>query len=69
MSQKKRKVFNVEEKAHIIWRSENGETNADIAKECGVSHSTISTIWKGKDKIKSLFENNSLKMKQRNICF
>lgn len=64
MSQKKRKVFNIEEKSHIIWRLENGELNGDIAKECGVSHSTISTIWKNKDKIKAFFENNSLKTKR-----
>lgn len=64
MSQKKRKVFNIEEKAHILWRLENGESNGDIAKECGVSHSTISTIWKNKNKIKALFDNNSLKIKR-----
>ncbi|KOB77473.1 putative tigger transposable element derived 6-like protein [Operophtera brumata] len=64
MSQKKRKVFNIEQKSHIIWRIENGELNGDIAKECGVSHSTISTIWKNKDKVKAHFENNSLKIKR-----
>lgn len=64
MSQKKRKVFSIEEKYHVIWRLQNGETNSEIAKECGVSHSTISTIWKNRDKIKVLFENNSLKLKR-----
>ena len=64
MSQKKRKVFNIEEKSHIIWRLENGETNVSIAKELGVSHSTISTIWKDREKIQSLFEHNSLKIKR-----
>ncbi|KAL0861588.1 hypothetical protein ABMA27_009087 [Loxostege sticticalis] len=64
MSQNKRKVFSIEEKSHIIWRLENGESNSEIAKECGVSHSTISTIWKNRDKIKVLFENNSLKLKR-----
>lgn len=33
----KRKAFSVEEKAHIIWRLENGESNNDIAKELNVS--------------------------------
>lgn len=64
MSQKKRKVFTIEEKSHIIWRLENGESNSEIAKECGVSHSTVSTIWKNREKIKALFENNSLKLKR-----
>lgn len=64
MSQKKKKVFSIEEKSHVIWRLENGESNSEIAKECGVSHSTISTIWRNRDKIKVLFENNSLKLKR-----
>ncbi|KAJ8949937.1 hypothetical protein NQ314_008099 [Rhamnusium bicolor] len=54
----------MKQKSHIIWRLENGELNGDIAKECGVSHSTISTIWKNKDKIKALFEKNFLKIKR-----
>lgn len=41
MSQNKRKVFTIEEKSHIIWRLENGESNSEIVKECGVSHSTV----------------------------
>lgn len=65
MSQKrKRKGFSIEEKSYIIWRLQNGESNSEIAKECGVSHFTISTIWKDRDKIKTLFENNSLKIKR-----
>lgn len=65
MSQKrKRKGLNIEEKSHFIWRLQNGESNNETAKECGVSHSTISTIWKDRDKIKALFENNSLKIKR-----
>lgn len=52
----KRKNFSVEEKAYIIFRLENNEKNNDIATEFGVSHSTISTIWKNRDKIKREFE-------------
>lgn len=52
----KRKNFSVEEKAHIIFRLENNEKNSNIATEFGVSHSTISTIWKNRDKIKREFE-------------
>lgn len=36
------------------------ETNEDIAREYGMSRSTISTIWK--DKIKSLFENEAIEI-------
>ena len=52
----KRKHFSVEEKEHIIFRLENNEKNSNIANEFGVSHSTISTIWKSRDKIKREFE-------------
>lgn len=45
-------MFTIEEKSDIIWRLQNGESNSEIAKECGVSHSTVSTIW------------NSLKLKR-----
>lgn len=34
----KRKAFTVEEKAHIIWRLESGESNNEIAKELNVSN-------------------------------
>ncbi|CAK1597282.1 unnamed protein product [Parnassius mnemosyne] len=64
MSQKQRKVFSIDEKSHVIWRLQNGESNNEIAKECGVSQSTISTIRKNRDKIKALFEENSLKIKR-----
>ena len=29
----------------------------NVAKDCGAVHSTISTIWKNRDKINALFEN------------
>lgn len=49
---------------HIISRLENGESNASLAKEMGVAHSTISTIFKDREKIKVIFEKNSLKVKR-----
>lgn len=64
MLQRKRKVFSAKEKVNVIWRLENGETNRNIANECGVPHSTISIIWKNKDTIKPLFESNSLVIKR-----
>lgn len=60
MSQKKRKTFSIEENSHVIWRLENGESNSEIAKECGVSHSTISTIWKNRDRIKVIEIDDSV---------
>ncbi|XP_049311737.1 tigger transposable element-derived protein 4-like [Bactrocera dorsalis] len=64
MSALKRKCFSIEEKAAIIHRLEAGESNALLAKEFGVSHSTISTIKKNKSKIESLFNENVLKIKR-----
>lgn len=64
MSLRKRKHFNIEEKVQIISKLENGTPNKDLANKYGVPHSTISTIWKEREKIKKLFENNCLKMKR-----
>ncbi|XP_018335631.1 uncharacterized protein LOC108744392 isoform X2 [Agrilus planipennis] len=64
MAQQKRKVFNIEEKAHIVWRLENGESNTSLAKEYGISRSTISSIWKNRDKIRNFYQNNYLNMKR-----
>ena len=61
------KSLSVEEKTRIIWRLESGETNTKICKELSLSHSTISTIWKNKEKIKEVFEkDNSVSFKK--IC-
>ncbi|XP_043063424.1 tigger transposable element derived 5 isoform X1 [Drosophila ficusphila] len=60
----KRKCFSVEEKMQIIRRLEAGERNATLAKEFGVCHTTIATIKKNKEKIKTLFYNNVLKPKR-----
>ncbi|KAF9822475.1 hypothetical protein SFRURICE_006558 [Spodoptera frugiperda] len=64
MSSVKRKCFTIEEKRAILHRLEAGESNATLAKEFGVSHSTISTIKKSKDKIEPLFNANVLKCKR-----
>ncbi|KOB51958.1 Tigger transposable element-derived protein [Operophtera brumata] len=64
MSSVKRKCFTIEEKSAILHRLEAGESNATLAKEFGVSHSTISTIKKNKDKIEPLFNANVLKCKR-----
>lgn len=50
-----RKVFSMEEKAHILWRLEEGESNAEVAKDLGVSHSTITSIKKNRQAIENSF--------------
>lgn len=60
----KRKSLSVKEKAKIIWKLESGVSNASLCKEFAISHSTISTIWKNRDKIKKTFENDSFNVKK-----
>lgn len=60
MPQKKRSVFNMGEKSHILWRLENVE----IAKKCSSSHSTISINLNNEKKIKDFVWNNSLNIKR-----
>lgn len=64
MSKRKRKQIDIEEKSRIISKLKSGISNKDLAKEYGVSHSTISTIWKEREKIETLFDCNFLKMKR-----
>ncbi|XP_046868023.1 tigger transposable element-derived protein 4-like [Drosophila willistoni] len=47
----KRKSFSIEKKIMIIQRLESGESNASLSREFGMSHSTISTIKKNKNRI------------------
>lgn len=61
---KRRKVLSIEEKGAIIMRLESGEANVTIASEFGLSHSTISTIWKNRQQIKSAFDDNILEKKK-----
>lgn len=63
-SPKRRKCFSIEEKSAIIQRLEAGESNASLAKELGVCQSTISTILRNKNKIKSVFNLNILSPKR-----
>ncbi|KAK9695024.1 CENP-B N-terminal DNA-binding domain [Popillia japonica] len=62
-SRRKRKVSSVEEKFNIVCRLECGEANASLCKEFELPHSTISTIWKSREKIKNEFESNRIKKK------
>lgn len=63
-SKLKRKSFSIEEKGAIVARIENGESNTQLALEFGVAHSTISTMWKNKEKIKEAFNQCTLKSKK-----
>lgn len=63
-STKSRRCFTIEEKLGIISRLQNGESNVALSKEFKVSHSTISTMWKNRDKIKQSLESKSLKIKR-----
>ncbi|GBP27832.1 Tigger transposable element-derived protein 4 [Eumeta japonica] len=62
--EEKRCTFTVKEKVDIISRLKNGENNVDLCKQFGVSHSTISTMWKNRAKILECFESKSLKIKE-----
>ncbi|XP_037303439.1 tigger transposable element-derived protein 4-like [Manduca sexta] len=64
MSSQRRKAFTIEEKGAIICRLENGESNSSLAKEFGMGHSTISMIFKNKNRIKQSFNSNVLKPKR-----
>lgn len=48
----KRKSYSIEEKANMVMRLENGESNSNLIKEFNISHSTLSTMWKNRDQIK-----------------
>lgn len=59
----KRKATSIEDKAHIIFRLDNGELNKDIAKEFGVPRGTLSKITKRREKVFTSFDAEKLKKK------
>lgn len=52
-SKKTRKSLTIQQKQDIITRREAGETTGNLAREYGVNHSTISTIFAKKETIKN----------------
>ena len=46
-----RRAFSTEEKRQIISKIQSGVKNGELSKEWKTSTSTISTIWKNRDKI------------------
>ncbi|RVE52312.1 hypothetical protein evm_002950 [Chilo suppressalis] len=59
-----RRSFSVKEKVEIISKLKNGGNNADLCREYKISHSTISSMWKNRDKILKCFESKSSKIKR-----
>ncbi|KAI4466236.1 hypothetical protein MML48_3g00003728 [Holotrichia oblita] len=64
MATNKRRVFSIEEKSAIIARLESGDSNITICNEYNLSHSTVTTIWGNRDKIKAAFNDNLLNKKK-----
>lgn len=60
----RRKCITIEEKNTIIKRLESGISNAAICKEFGIGHSTVSSIWKNRNKIEELVQRNVLTSKR-----
>jgi IS30 family transposase len=58
--ERKRKSFSVEDKIRIIRMIESGKSMAEVSREVGLSSSTVSTIWKGRECVKSAYEKNML---------
>lgn len=57
-SPEKRKSFSFQEKSAILHGLGPDQSNIALSKELGVSHFSISTIKKNKDKIQPLFNVN-----------
>lgn len=43
---------------------ESGKSMAEVSREVGLSSSTVSTIWKGRECVKSAYEKNMLSSKR-----
>lgn len=54
----KRKALTIEEKIEIIEKLEKGEKNADICKELKLVSSTVSSIWKDRERLRDAFYKN-----------
>lgn len=59
-----RKSLTLEQKIKIIDEINSGASNADICRKYSLSTSTVSTIWKSKDKIKGTLNSNISKLKR-----
>lgn len=59
-----RKSLTWETKVKIINEINNGTSNSDICKKYDLSSSTVSTIWKNKNKIMETLNSNISKLKR-----
>lgn len=65
MSTNKKRAFTVHEKFTIISEIENGCSQTDICAKMKLKKSTVSNIWKNRDKIKIDWKVNDQKKKMR----
>ncbi|CAG2053636.1 unnamed protein product [Timema podura] len=61
---RKRKVFTIGDKILIIRDLERGTSQSKLARELNIQQSTVSRMWKNRDKIISAFQNDQLKCKR-----
>lgn len=60
----KRNSLTLEQKIRIIDEISSGASNADICRKYSLATSTVSTIWKNKNKIKEILNSNISKLKR-----
>lgn len=59
-----RNSLTLEEKIKIVYQISSGISNADVCRKFGLSSSTVSTIWKNRDKIRGTLNSNISKLKR-----
>ena len=65
---RKRKAFTVADKVEIIRDLEKGAVNHEVCKKYDLTKSTVSTIWKNREKILKEFEDSNVKVKRKRSC-
>jgi transposase-like protein len=60
----KRKVLSVEEKVKVTREIKSGKKKVDLCREFGLVNSAVQTIWKNRDKIVSVLEQNGSRTKR-----
>ncbi|RZF34512.1 hypothetical protein LSTR_LSTR011754 [Laodelphax striatellus] len=68
MKSMKRKTLSVSEKLKIIREIENGKSKAYVCRTYNLPNSTVSTIWKNREKLRIAFEQNKLHVKKIRLC-
>lgn len=60
-----KRAFTIHEKLSIITEIENGTTQADVCKKMNLRQSTVSNIWKNREKIKNDCKINDKRKRMR----